>query len=304
MTRRHPPAHNPPAPAETKTMKPSLLAVSLAALVLAHAPSHAGEEAVVQLTNQHLDLRAVYDPGARDPLVVLAVDEDHGASYTPDQCVLVVGESARLTLPAGTPFGNEGDPIHVLPQSQDPDLLDLGVSAEGIPGGVFAGDLSFRFSAVSGPGKLFLWKSTSPGSYDVAVDSGDGLGVTDQLVPSIGGHEHFNWGFTAPGVYRVTLVASGRPIDAGVDLASPAATFEFHVLPLPPEPARLRVVGIAADGALRVELAGIPGSTHEVFASSDLEVWTLAGSVTLAGSTREITVPKSGSALFVRAVAR
>jgi hypothetical protein len=89
--------------------------------------------------------------------------------------VLVVAEAAKTPLPAGTPFGAEGAPLWILPASQDPTLLYLGLSAEpptltgrpGIPSGVFNGNLTFRLKAVDGPGQFILWQNPSPGVFDI-----------------------------------------------------------------------------------------------------------------------------------------
>ncbi|MCW5558881.1 MAG: choice-of-anchor M domain-containing protein [Verrucomicrobiae bacterium] len=259
---------------------------------------------VVQLAAEHVDLRVLYTAEATNPISFVARDEDHHINYSTNECVLLVNEGGKLTLPAGTPFGNEGDLLYVLPQSQNPDLLYLGISTEGIPGGVFSGNLNVRLKSVAGPGSFYVWQASSFGDFDVKMNSADGITDADQTTPLIGSHEHYNWGFTAPGVYQVTFQITGRRAGDTADLASPLTTFTFHVLPLPVESATLRIAQIAANGDLQVEVSGDAGATFSVETSSDLKAWAPLQPVTLTGSTAIVTVPVAGAKQFVRALVR
>lgn len=278
---------------------PLLTSLALLATLLA---AHRARADVTAVSRDHLDLRAVYTASGTNHLSLVAVDEDAAAVYTADECVLVVADGARVSLPAGTPFGNEGDPLYVLPQSENPDLLYLGLSAEDVPDGVFAGDLRFRLVAMTGPGNLFVWRASAPGVFEVAMSTADGIDAGDGTGVLAGGHKHLNYGFTAPGVYRVTLRVSGRPAGEAADLESPDATFEFQVLPLPVVPTRLRVAGHDADGGLRIEVSGTPGTACTVESSTDLATWSPLQEVPLVRSTATIGVPASGAGRFFRAV--
>lgn len=257
---------------------------------------------IVPLAVEHVDLRVLYNATDTNHLSFVARDEDHGINYATNECVLVVNESAKLILPAGTPFGNEGDPIYVLPQSQNPDLLYLGISTEGIPGGVFSGNLIIRLKSITGPGQFFLWQASSFGDFNVKMNTTDGITDADETTPLIGSHEHYNWGFTATGVYQMTLQISGRRIGDSQDIVSPLTTFTFNVLPLPAEAAVLRVVQVAANGDLQIEITGSEGATYNLETSSDLSHWTPLQSVVLTGKTAIVTVPSNGPQLFVRAL--
>ena len=45
----------------------------------------------------------------------------------------------------------------------------------------------------------------------------------------MGGHAHQNWAFTAPGVYKVDVQASGTLVGASEAIQSEVATFTFYL---------------------------------------------------------------------------
>jgi surface-anchored protein len=188
---------------------------------------------VVELTNEHTDLRLIYEPESTNVLSVVIRDSDRGIVYPPDQVILVVAEEARLALPSGTPFGNQGDPLWVLPQSQDPALLYLGTSADGIPSGTFTGPLEFALKELRGPGRFYLWQAGEAGDLAIRMNTADGISDADVTTPIAGSHEHFNWGFTAPGIYRLTFQASGQPTGEVTNVYGLETVVTFHVHPLP-----------------------------------------------------------------------
>jgi surface-anchored protein len=139
-----------------------------------------------------------------------------------------------LTLPAGTPFGNAGQPFWILPQSQNPNLLYLGVNSERVPSGVFTGPLTIQLKRLVGPGYFMVWQAIGPGQYNIRINTRDGIDTNDNFMPLIGSHEHFNWGFSTTGVYCVTFQASGQRIGETTNIFSPESTYLFQILPLPP----------------------------------------------------------------------
>ncbi len=256
------------------------------------------------LTNEHVDLRTLYDPNAAtNQLSLAARDEDHGVNYMTNECILVANESAKLTLPGGTPFGNEGDTIYVLPQSQNPDLLYLGISAEGIATGIFDGNLHFRLKSVLGPGAFFVWQAAQFGEFNVKMNTADGIDPADETQPLVGSHEHYNWGFSTTGVYQVTFQVSGRRVGDQNDITSPEATFTFEVLPLPAVAPSLRVLQWTADAGLQIELSGTAGTIYHVQSSTDFATWEPLQEVTVNQSSATFSLPISAPARYVRAVA-
>lgn len=185
------------------------------------------------LTREHTDFRIGYHPDGANLLTLTARNEDLGVNYPSNQVILVVRESSRLTLPPGTPFGDAGAPLWILPQSQNVNLLYLGVSAEGIPAGVFNGPLAVQLKSLEGPGYFMAWQATGPGQYNIRLNTRDGISAADACTPLIGSHEHFNWGFSSTGIYCATFQVVGQRIGEATNITSPWTTFVFHVLPLP-----------------------------------------------------------------------
>lgn len=206
----------------------SLFLLSLTASAVIHA-----EEPPVLLTTTHGDIRIAYDAASGTLTNLVIRDGDAAHTYQAEKAILVVAEEAKLTLPPGTPFGEGGDPLWVLPASQDPSLLYLGISGEGIPGGTFSGAFTLHLKSVQGPGDFFVWQAGQVGGLQVLFNSADGISTADQMAVISGSHGHYNWGFTTSGVYQVTFQAEGRKTGQSTNLLSPETTFTFHVLPLP-----------------------------------------------------------------------
>lgn len=98
-----------------------------------------------------------------------------------------------------------GEQYWRLPQSPNATRPFLGIATEELEFGDWT-DVSFALTNVSGPGEFALWQGNSANTVvtDVFFASADGLDSSDVLaIPdlSIGGHDHYNWGFTAPGLY-------------------------------------------------------------------------------------------------------
>jgi len=193
----------------------------------------------VPLNNQHVDLGLVYRPSAESNLLALVVrDGDAGITYDATNVVFTVPDAAKVLLPPGFEvFGNEGDPLWILPQSQNPQLLYMGFSAEGIPSGTFNGPATISLTSIQGPGHVFLWQFDGLSGMRLVMNSRDGLSPEDATRPITGSHEHFNWGFTTNGIYQVTFQASARRPGDTNDVTSISTTFVFAVEPLPVLPA-------------------------------------------------------------------
>jgi surface-anchored protein len=210
--------------------------VFLLGLFLAVARAWSGDP--VLLTNQHVDLRITHDASLETPLGLRVVDGDAQPArvFASTNCILVAAESSRLELPADVPpLGSAGDSLWALPASQEPGLLYLGTSAEGIPGGTFSGAMNLRLLRVEGPGHFFLWQAEL-GALQFWMNSRDGVDASDAFAQLPGGHSHANWGFTTSGVYRITFQAEGRRVGESTNRVSEPTVFTFHVLPLPAVP--------------------------------------------------------------------
>ena len=220
----------------TATLCPGLLRRGRAALMLVVAMAGqtvGGQTNFAVLNHEHVDLRILYAPGTSNLLTLVARDEDHAINYPSNQVILVGRTNAQLTLPAGTPFGDGGQPFWILPQSQNVNLLYLGVSAEGIPAGVFNGPLSVQLKSLDGPGYFMAWQATGPGQFNIRMNTRDGISTNDAFTPLIGSHEHFNWGFSSTGIFSVTFQVVGQRVGEATNITSPWTTLVFQILPLP-----------------------------------------------------------------------
>lgn len=205
------------------------LGISLVALGLVHAGDR------VRLTVEHVDLRVVYQPeDVTNKLALVVRDDDHGATYLSNQVALVVAESARLELPGDIPpLGRAGEPLWILPQTQDPALLYLGLSTEGMSPAAFPEGVALYLRAVQGPGHVFAWQA-GLGGLEVRINSRDGLDDSDHIVITAGSHAHWNFGFTSNGVFELVFEVQGRRAGVETNDFSLLTPIRFEVEPLPP----------------------------------------------------------------------
>lgn len=278
------------------------LPVALAAVLIGGA--HAAE--VVVLNGLHVDVRITDSPAAEPRLGLVLRDADSSTIHATTNAVLHVPASTRLELPAGfEDLGPEGAPLWVLPQSQEPAVLFLGVSAGGIAPGTFTGPFQLQLVRVEGPGHFLLWQFDAFGNLNLRMSSRNGITDADRITPSAGGHEHFNWGFTATGVHDVYLRVSNRPAGGNTPVESDEIRIRFGVEPYTlvteAEPALLGVPSIV-NGRLRVPVTGTPGRTYPIESSPDLVAWNPAGQVLLdAGGKGVAETDATANAVFVRA---
>jgi surface-anchored protein len=224
-------------------MKNQTWKTALAAALLVASLSMAQSQTV--LSTGHIDLGVGFEDGA---LHMGLHDEENEVEYAPDEAILQVGLAARQTVPPDPRFaflGAAGASVYILPQVPRPDLLALGVGAEEIAEGLFDEDqLTLSLRGVIGPGRFALYSLDPFGNPAVHMSSHDGVDETDRLRVRVGAHGDFNWAFTAPGDYTISLEALGSLVDGGPVTSGPV-DFSFHVIP---EPATwmLVVLGLGA----------------------------------------------------------
>ncbi len=177
----------------------------------------------------HADIGVNYENDAWDLHI-----HDHATDqeYEPDQASYYVGNNALSPRPAGSAFDfigvASGAPIYRLPQSVNPELLSLGLGAEELAPGMFEdGRVTLYLRAVDGPGQFTGWNSTDAGPVPFFVSS-DGITDADTINVLELGHDEYNWGFTAPGLYAVTIEAVGI-LTGTTSLTSGVATYYFTV---------------------------------------------------------------------------
>jgi surface-anchored protein len=203
------------------------------------------------LSTGHVDAIA---PRLEDGVLTIRVKDD-----TDDEAV--IRDAAQVVLHAKTPaaevqvpdldpfafLGAPGDSAWILPQIQNPDLLWPGFSSEAIPSGALAGDqLTWTLTDLQGPGAAFLYVEDAIGMPIHRFRSDEPLPQSVSM--PTGTHDHFNWAFTEPGLYRLTFTVSATAAGGGVVVSEPA---EYQVL-----------VGGYGDLRMRLAVTGAEGE-HE-----------------------------------------
>jgi surface-anchored protein len=213
------------------------------------------------VTTEHADGFAVdYDGG----WILKVRDRDNDIAYDPNEVALYGAPHAKVAQPGDPNYAfigaGAGNPVWILPQTQDPNLLFLGLSSQETPGNPFAAyfnsDPRLGFTApwiqlalldVRGPGLFSAWQTGSFGDVTVWIATSDGLSSSDVLYSLPGSHFHFNWGFTQPGTYEVDFQASAYFEYPNNQTFSAVTTYTFVVdelddgqaiAPLPPPPDR------------------------------------------------------------------
>lgn len=201
-------------------------------------------------TQGHGDIGVGYEAGELHPhwhlgpgAVVngspLVVDEE----YEPGDLIAVVPN-----LPSARPAGSEydilgvsaGANIWVLPQTGAIDRPDLGLATEELEFDDWTTQIRFELTGFSGPGDFTLFRMVA-GSPVFYMATSDGINPSqDFRLLSPGGHQHYNWVFTAPGTYDITLTISGTHAVDGFKSAT--ETFTFNVVP---EPSTFALIGLS-----------------------------------------------------------
>lgn len=182
----------------------------------------------------------------------VSFDEDDDFNSADDITRLDPSNVRLLAAPTGeisitsalSQFGEIGDPLWLLPQSNEIGQLFLGLRVV-IDQGLFQTPFNGSFLALppggivwemtnvtgSGPelgGYFGMWESERFGTLDFHFSTADGIDENDRL-PTVetGAHTHYNWGMTKPGSYDVTFRVSGRLMN-GTDTSN-ETTFQFYV---------------------------------------------------------------------------
>jgi hypothetical protein len=274
-----------------------LFALSLSTVALVQAER-------LRLANDHIDLAVVVEPAGTNLLALILHDEEHEISHAATNVVLVVPETARTPIPEGfEPLGPLGTDLWILPASQDPERLLLGLSGEALVDLLAPQPVDLFLRRIEGPGHFVAWQAE--GEIRVSVSSRDGLAATDKFTPSVGGHEHHNYGFSTNGLF--TLWFQARATVGGTNAWSAETPFLFAVEPVPNQPARealLRASGLGSDGSLNLTLTGTPGATYRVERSANLQTWETVGEVTASAEPVPVPFlpPADPSPAFFRAV--
>jgi surface-anchored protein len=207
------------------------------------------------LTQGHVDVGLAYDEGENE-WELHVHDEATDAEYFPaTDALLFVKYEAYGTVPAGAQWsflGAAGSEVWTLPKVENPELLYLGLGTEEIPAGIFAGNsLQFQLKSVTGPGHFALYDVDAFGDPTVLFNSRDGIDAADIITLPVDSHLHYNWAFSAAGLYTIEFEAFGESVVNGPTTSGDVAyLFEVQAVPEPGTGA-LVLVGALAMGLFR-----------------------------------------------------
>lgn len=195
------------------------------------------------LTDSHTDLTLGYTGGTNGTWS-LSPTVDGTPSGTFNDSLLYVPEISEQARPTGSQYDflgvAAGQPVYILPQSQDPNMLFMGIAGYNVDPNTFdsynvateskgrAGGnarwMKMTLQSVTGPGVVSAWQNDAFGTPvvfmstfndNVANPDGNGLDATDGIsaddafwIPE-GSHTHTNFGFSATGRYEVKVRLSG-----------------------------------------------------------------------------------------------
>jgi len=186
-------------------------------------------QAKIKLTDAHVEVNINFDGTNWE---WIAADETHDVEYDPANVFLLVEPGSKTTVPNNPSFsflGAPGSDVWIVPQIIDPNLLSVGLSAEDMPTGLLLNDaFELRIIDVAGPGEFALYQSEAFGAPQVFANTRDGLDASDRVPMYAGFHGHFNWAFSAPGIYDVTFEAVGALPD-GTPASSGPQVYTFFV---------------------------------------------------------------------------
>ncbi|USQ85577.1 choice-of-anchor M domain-containing protein [Streptomyces phaeoluteigriseus] len=132
--------------------------------------------------------------------------------YEPGEVVMHVRSAARRKIPEGYAFlGTPGVAVWWLPLQQNAGIVWPGWNTTEYTKADLDGRVSFRLDSVQGPGNIAMFHSDAMGVPVVSLNSGDGL--PDAHTLGAGTHSHFDWVFSAEGVYRTTFTVSATLAD-------------------------------------------------------------------------------------------
>ena len=189
----------------------------------------------------HFDLQVNFVPG--EGWSTYTYDFGTGEQLDPRTTVYLFGSQALREVPDDPAFsllGEPGDPIWLVPELYNPDIIYFGMGAPLLGRNIFTGGFSnrgritMRMVSVTGTGPdaggtVSMWRSGFPPVF--YFSSADGIGPEDALDEITANfHAHYNWAFTQAGLYRITFEYSGTllPQHGGRE-TSTQVTYTFDV---------------------------------------------------------------------------
>jgi len=247
----------------------------------------------------HTHVEIVYRDGQ---LRLLYYDFDYGEA-NPANVLLYVALPAASPIPLLSAYtnllGEAGATTWILPQTQNPNLLWLGIGNESLRATDFAGPVQLTLQTVEGPGHFALFFQDAFGQPVTQMNSRDGISAQDTMTVPLGSHLHCNWAFCAPGRYRLTFVVSGT-LKAGNTPIASAPTDWFFEVAAPPRP----VLALARmpTNTLQLILEAHPGLNYALEGTATFTNWTTLTNLHVTSPrTSHLLSPSPAPFQFLRA---
>ena len=229
-----------------------------------------------------------------------------GGQYEANEAPLYVGHPTFgfVTADISTNFlGRAGDGLWTLPETENPNLLYLGLGTQGIAPGTFVNNqIRLELRSVSGPGHFALYNVDPFGTPVVHMNSRDGINPTADSIAlaSLGGHVHVNWAFSAPGTYHVGLGARGV-LAGGSTNASPTVDYTFIVQDIPWRP-RLRMTRGAGGTNALLTLETKVGAHCRLECTTNFTSWAVLTNFTTTSTSTVLAPPPALQHCACRAI--
>ncbi len=215
---------------------------------------HVQAQTPVVVQSGHGDLVVGYDPaeGAWEFVVEAEGVDPSGmpveGEFDSETVHIAVPLATQEARPDNVPNTLDYDPIGIeagaifwkLPQTEMEAEADgamfLGIAPEEVPAGVFVNDtVTLTLTGVVPPlsvGDFSLYQDAVPGPtfFMSSADATENPGLSQ----SVGGHDHFNYGFTAPGLWQVKFTVDATLLDGTPSSAT--GRYFFHVQDTAPAP--------------------------------------------------------------------
>ena len=189
-------------------------------------------------TTPELALKLHADPFA----VVGGTALSSETAYAANAVTIEIPDTAGIEVPFDIPEAGvtEGEQLWLAPQvrSQADNMGSpwLGLATDEIAAPTdWTQDFVYELVAADGPanGDFSVWQSLGGGGllFHYSTVSESLTNDSNRIPMRVGSHDHFSWGFSEPGIWDITLKATGTHADYGS--LTTTETFTFAVVPEP-----------------------------------------------------------------------
>ncbi|MBC8141406.1 MAG: hypothetical protein H7Y38_08185 [Armatimonadetes bacterium] len=196
----------------------SMLAATLGLCTLVALPQTAHAQFTTFVTGGHADIDVASD---EDQLELAVHNDDTDAESDPSETLFVIGDGGLTTRTAEGQTGSAFDFLGVnatdsyfliKPTGNTLDVPIIGITSEEIDLTEFQDNIAFNLTGFSGPGTFSAYETTP--SLNVLWRALSNGTITNNAITSTpsAGHVDYFYGFSAPGLYELTVTASGTTI--------------------------------------------------------------------------------------------